>query len=95
MNCKISTKDVDRAIAINGITTPLLQGRTVAPKQVSHRAKGVIVPRQIYNANKRIHLFIDICYINKLAFLVSISDNIQYILMQYLESKTKKISSNL
>ena len=85
----VSLQDVDNAINIYGVPEPLLYCRTVGPKQVSHREKTIDIPSQIYDIHKHLHLFIDICYINKMIFMVTISCNIQYITIDPLENKTK------
>ena len=65
VNCNVTVDDVDRAVSIYGIPTPLLQGRTVTPKQTSHRAGYMSFPGEIYHNNKQLHLFTDVCYVKK------------------------------
>ena len=61
-----------------------------APKQSSHFNENANIPDDIYKTHKRVHLYIDICYINKLAFMVTISKNINFISINYIKNKSKK-----
>jgi len=48
------------------------------------------VPRELRNIHKKIKLYIDLCYINKLCYLVTISEAIIYITCNIMVNKTKK-----
>ena len=68
-NNKITAMDIDRAIKIYGIPEPLLRGKKVAPTQSSVRGIQVDLSPTITNKLKHIQLFVDIFYVNTLAFL--------------------------
>ena len=91
LNCKINIDDIERSIKIYGTPEPLLQGKMTAPTQAIHNAQTTNVPAEFMDIHKHVHLYVDICYINKLAFLVTRSGNINFITMNHLKNKTKEI----
>ena len=91
LNCDITLDDIERGIDIYGTPTPLIVGRLTSPKQVKHRAKDIHVPSSIIHKHRNISLFINLCYINKLCFLICISENIEYVNIEFLNSKKSDI----
>ena len=89
-NCKFTVDDIDRSINIFGIPEPLIYGRMTAPSQHSHNEQTMNVPRELRMIHKKIKLYIDLCYINKLCYLVTISEAIIYITCNIMVNKTKK-----
>jgi len=85
--------DIDRAIKIYGVPEPLLRGKKVAPAQSSARGIQVDLPPTITNELKRIQLFVDIFYVNGLAFLHTKAKNqgvhrhLNYITINHLKNK--------
>jgi len=87
LNCSITSDDVDRAIQIYGPPTPLLRGRMTAPPQSRHTAITQDIPKELRSIHKKIQLYVDLCYINKVAFLVTRSDSVNFITIDPLENK--------
>ena len=91
-NLTISSDDIDRATCIYGKAEPLLQGKMVAPTQ--HRNHSVQVPllNTLTDQQKRIQLYIDIFFVNGIAFLHTKSKPLNFITIRKLTNrKTKTI----
>ena len=92
-NNKITAMDIDRAIKIYGIPEPLLRGKKVAPTQLSVRGIQVDLSPTITNKLKHIQLFVDIFYVNTLAFLHKKAKNqeghrhLNYVTINHLKNK--------
>ena len=73
-NCPINVEDALRAIDIYGQDIAALRGKTVRQQPIHVQAPTISpVPPAILQHHKKIHLYADVCFINNLPFLVSIS----------------------
>ena len=89
-NCSITVHDIDRAIKIFGISEPLLYGRMTAPSPTAHPVVTIYILYELNSIYKHLQLYIDICYINKMVFMVTRTDSVNYITIDYMENKKKK-----
>jgi hypothetical protein len=81
-NCPLTVNDVYRAISIWGEDLGIIQGRTVRSKPLSiSRAE---VPN---NEPQDTSIFIDLFFINKLVFLLSISQGFNLLVVRFLNDK--------
>ena len=99
-NCDITVEDIDRATTIFGSPIPLLRGRMTSPAPVQHNNHQISIPNELKNIHRNICLYIDICYINKIVFLVTRSDHINYITADPLPNRkhehiTKVLSKHM
>ena len=62
-----------------------------APPQTAHRAQHIEVPMELLDIHKKIQLYIDLCYINKMIFFITRSDSVNYITMAHLQKNPKRI----
>ena len=89
INCKLTIDDVSNEIQIYGPPAPLIKGRMTAPSQIVQRAETVEVHREILQVHKKVQLYIDLCYINIMIFLITRSDEISYITIDNINKKPK------
>ena len=80
-NCPITVDDFNRALQIFGTSESILKGRMTAPSQTSHDIITTSIPQEIKNIYKNIQLYVDLFYINGLAFMIAISSKITYLYM--------------
>ena len=92
-NSHITAVDVDRAVQIYGVPAPLLKGKKVAPTQTSARGYQTELHPMITGNLTNLQLFIDIFYVNGLAFLNTKTQNqnarrhLNYITINHLKNK--------
>ena len=60
-----------------------------APTQTSHQVNHISIPQELKNIHQKIQLYVDICYVNKMAFLISKSDSINFITIHHMKNKKK------
>ena len=89
INCDVTVDDFERSLKIFGTPEPLLKGCMTSPSQIQHTAVTTTIPRELKHIYKKIQLYVDLCYINKLVFIVTRSDTIDFITMDFMENKTK------
>ena len=77
-NCPINIKDVDNAEKIFGRSMASLKGKSTRSKPKPVIRDDIQIPEEIYNKNSNLDLCIDVIYINRVAFLVSIDKQIKY-----------------
>ena len=66
-----------------------MKGRMTAPSQIIQRAERVKIYGELLQVNKKVQLYIDLCYINRMIFLITRSDEINYITIDNIKKKTK------
>ena len=73
-NCPVTAADMDRAIQIYGNNIAVLKGKSEkkAPHQIPIQTI-VEVPPNILSQNKNVTLYVDIFFVDKLVFLLTIS----------------------
>ena len=77
-NCPVDVNDANRSIQIYGQDIPALRGKSVR-QQPGHVTVPDIspVPPDILLNHSKIHLCVDVCFVNNIAFLVTISRHIK------------------
>ena len=85
-NCPVSVDDANRSIRIYGPDIPALRGKSVRI-QPTHVIVPEIspVPDDILRDHSNIHLCIDICFVNNIPFLVTISRSIKLRTVDHLQ----------
>ena len=89
-HCDVSSKDARRGEIIHGKEVVKLKGKATRPKQTSGEAPITIkVPKILINTHKNIRLFIDAMHVNKLPFLHTMSENVDFRTATHLKVETK------
>ena len=78
-NCLITLQDIDIAEQIVGKDINTLKGKTVRNKPIPVIQDYIKVPKEIKEIHHNIELCVDIMYIQKIIFLVTVSKKIKYI----------------
>ena len=93
-DCTFTVEDIDRSVCIFGDFEPLLYGRITAPVPSKHREMTYNVPEEFKKIHNKVKLYIDLCYINKMCFLVTVSETMNYVTCNSLDNKSKKTLAN-
>ena len=83
--------DIQRGIKIYGPPEPLLSGKMTASSQTQFINCQVQLLIEILQHHKHLQLFVDIFYVNKIPFLISKSNKLNYITVSHLKNRSKKI----
>ena len=87
INFPVTFSNVKNAKLIFGPDITSLKGKSVRRKPASVVADYVDIPREILKSRKELEVSTDIMFINKLPFLVSISQRLKFAAIEYLSSK--------
>ena len=88
-NCPLNTTDVRAAEDVFGPNLGSLKGKTVSKPVPALNYQVVDLPPEIRMRYKDVTLAIDIMFVNKLAFLVTISHNIKFGTVEYIPTRTQ------
>ena len=83
-NCPVTVDDINRSTAIFGKDVPTLKGKTVRRKPEPVRSELIKVPAHILAKNRKVTLDIDTFYINKLPFLTTLSQHLNFATAQHI-----------
>jgi hypothetical protein len=86
-NCPLIRADVSPAEDILGLNLGSLKGKTVRRKSIHARSVVIDVPYSIIKLHKDVTLCFDIMFVNKIAFLVTVSWNIRFGTTERLASR--------
>ena len=89
----VTSKEARRSELIHGKEVFKLREKTTRPSQISREALVVIeVLRELINAHRNVRLFVDVMHINKVAFLHTVSENVNVRISSYLKVETKIVT---
>ena len=71
-NSKVGMDDIERGIKIYGHPEPLLSGTKTVSSQTQFIKCQVQLPIEILQHHKHLQLFMDIFYVNRIPFLLSL-----------------------
>ena len=86
-NCRVTVQDITNSREIFGPDLPGLQGRSTRqkPKRVVPEYMGI--PRAIYERYKYVTLTADVMFVNRIAFLVSLSRGIRFYTAEHVPNQ--------
>ena len=92
-NCPVTADGVDRATTIYGNDVAILKGKSERKAPHKLPIKTIVeVPPDILSLHKNVTLYVDIFFVDKLVFLLSISKHIKFLTVQHLhDRKIEKI----
>ena len=90
-NCRITVDDINRAENIFGKPIPLLQGKMTMPTQVAKTTVRIPLSLEFKEEHRRVTLFIDIFYVNKMPFLLCKSEGVEHFKVFNLNSRSKQV----
>ena len=88
-NCDVTIDDIVRSEQLYGKAVPELKGKMRRANPVTH-ADIARVPLPPILKGRCLHLFIDIIYVNKIAFFVSKTRHVNFIMVTTLKSRSAK-----
>ena len=87
-NCPVTLEVVNNAQKIFGPDVTALKGKTTRPKSPIVRTNIIAVPLQIRSNHNNIELTIDVMFVNKIPFVVSLTRNICFGTSQFIKRRT-------
>jgi hypothetical protein len=89
-NCPINVKDITNAREMWGRDLASLRGKTVRKTPAPVVADYVAVPKSLIERNKAVTLAADVFFVDKTAFLLTVSRQIKFITAEYVATRTAK-----
>ena len=89
VNCPVTFSDVKNSKLIFGPDITSLKRKSVRRKPASFVTDYVDIPKEILESRKELEVSTDVTFINKLPFLVSISQRLKFTTIYYLSSKNE------
>ena len=86
-NCPVTCKDIENAEKIWGKDIATLKGKTVHGKSPRIREITLRIPREFLKLNKEVTLEVDIFFVNKIAFFITLSCGLYYTSVNHLVSR--------
>jgi hypothetical protein len=87
-NCPIAPTNITNARALFGPDLVSVPGKTVRWTPVPVVADHVTVPRAVVERNKVVTMAADVFFVNRTAFLVTLSRNIKFVMVEHLLVRT-------
>jgi hypothetical protein len=84
----VTITHVDNAISIWGKSVSALQGKTTRKKSIPVTRDYIKIPRELMRLHQEVFLTIDIFFVNKIPFLLSLSRKIHFTAVQHLANRT-------
>jgi hypothetical protein len=91
VNCPVTRRDVVAAEDIFGPDLGSLKGKTVRKSSPQLTPRRITLPPDVHNRNKSITLGIDIMFVNKVAFLITISQGLKFGTVEHINSRTQDV----
>lgn len=89
-NCPVTSQDMKVAKATWGEDVPTLKGCTIRRKLTPSAQDIIQVPKRAFEAQKCVHLFMDIPHVNGMPYLTSISKHIMHRTAAFLVNRKAK-----
>jgi hypothetical protein len=89
-NCPVTVQDVENANRIFSPDLANLRGKMIRTKPEHVRIEYVQIPRDFVELHKYVTLVVDVMFVNGLPFLVTSSQGISLVTIEYLKSRTAK-----
>lgn len=90
-DCPVTPQDVANAKAIFGPSIGQLKGKTTPSRSIPVTVVPVKIPNAIREDLKTLHLHADICFVNGIGFIVSITEKIKFCTSEAIGSRTDDV----
>ena len=90
-NSKVGMNHIERGIKIYGSPEPLLSGKKTDSSQTQFINYQVQLPIEILQHHKHLQLFMDIFYVNRIPFLITKANKVNYITVSHLKNRSKNL----
>ena len=90
-NSKVGMDYIKKDIKIYGPLKSLLSGTKTASRQTQFINCQVQLPIAIFQHHKYLKLFMDMFYVNRIPFLITKPNKVNYITVSHLKNRSKKI----
>ena len=94
-NCPLTIHDVNNAPVIFGPNIVRVRGKTFRKKPDRVMKYYVAVPRDFLEMHKYVTLVSDVCFVNNVAFLVTMSRGIKFVTVKFISTHTYKQLSKI
>ena len=88
MACPVTVEDVDVSLKIWGKKIAALKGNTTQSKSNTLARDSVKTPMDLLNLHKEVFLTLDIFFVNKISFLLTLSRKICFTAVNHLANST-------
>jgi hypothetical protein len=89
-DCPITKADIDVAQMIWGKDVAALKGKTVRTKAPAVKGVTLKVPKEFMNFHKEVFLTVDLFYVNKIIFFLTLSRKIDFTAVNHLKTRTAR-----
>ena len=90
LNTSVTIDDVNQALTIHGKPEPILEGRMTRPNsRVIGNIQRVPLPLRIQDAYKDIQIHVNFFFVNRIPFLHTKSDKLNFLIVEKMKSRTK------
>lgn len=90
-DCPITPQDVDNAKSIFGPALGVLKGKTTRSRSVPVTVEMARIPQSVRDRLKVLHLHADICFVNGIGFVVSITDKLKFCTSEAVCNRTDEV----
>jgi len=87
LNCPVTVQDIDIAHKIWGKDIAALKGKTTRSKPIHVARDFVKIPSEIVKLHKEVYLTLDLFFVNKIPFLLTLSRNICFTTVNHLADR--------
>ena len=87
-DCPVTVQDIDNASKIWGENIAALKGKTTRSKPTPVARDYVKVPKELMMLHKEVYLTVDIFFVNKIPFFLSLSRKISFTAVNHLANRT-------
>lgn len=87
MNCPVTRDDIEVAESVFGPSTLCVQGKQTRRPSPIHCQDVAVIPPQIHERHKHVHLCIDVFFVNKIPFLITPSEGVRFMSTECLPNR--------
>ena len=90
VNCPVTPQDIKKYDEIFGPNVPSMKRKSVRRRPEAVVSDYVEIPKYILSMDTGLEVFIDVMFVNNLAFLVSVSRRLNFTKIEYIPNRSDK-----